>query len=453
MAFWLTVAQKVLGRKATKEVNRFFAAIKEPQKVQQELLFKMLKRNQYSEFGRDHHFSDIKTLEDFRKNVPISEYDYFAPYIEKIKKGEQNILFSDQQVLMFALTSGTSSARKFIPVTDESVEDYRRGWSLWGLGVFYHYPHLFPKPKITMVSDHEEFYTEGGIPCGSISGLTTQMQNFFFRMTYILPPESGKIKQSDAKYYLAWRLGVTRDVGMWISPNPSTHVKLARFGTEHAETLIKDLKEGTLTTEFDFPEIVRKAVRRKLKPNTKRAAELEQILNETGALRPRDVWPNLGMIGCWLGGSLQSYLQHFPDYFSEKTAIRDIGLVASENRMTIPKEDNTPGGVLDITTAYYEFIPVDEIESADPTVLEAHELEEGGEYYIIMTAPNGLYRYHICDVVKCLEFFEKTPVLAFLNKGSHISNLTGEKLSEYQVASSVHDALKELKFKLSGFAL
>ncbi|QDU81204.1 GH3 auxin-responsive promoter [Polystyrenella longa] len=453
MSLWLTLVQKVLGRKANKEVNRFFAAIKEPQKIQQELLFSLLKRNRNSEFGQEHHFSEINSIEEFRKRVPISEYDYFAPYIDKIKKGEKNILFSDQQVLMFALTSGTSSSRKFIPVTDESVDDYRRGWSLWGLGVFYHYPHLFPKPKITMVSDHEEFYSEGGIPCGSISGLTTQMQNPFFRMTYVLPPESGKIKQSDAKYYLAWRLGVSRDVGMWISPNPSTHVKLARFGTEHAQTLIKDLYEGTLTTEFEFPDVVRKAVRRKLKPNPKRAAELEQILEETGALRPRDIWPNLGMIGCWLGGSLQSYLQHFPDYFSDKTAIRDIGLVASENRMTIPKEDDTPGGVLDITTGYYEFIPVAEIDSDEPTVLEAHELEKEGEYYIIMTTPNGLYRYHICDVVKCIGFFEKTPEIAFLNKGSNISNLTGEKLSEYQVASSVSAALKHLELKLAGYGL
>ncbi|MEZ6047559.1 MAG: GH3 auxin-responsive promoter family protein [Planctomycetaceae bacterium] len=377
----------------------------------------------------------------------------FAPYIEKIKRGEQDILFNDQQVLMFALTSGTSSARKFIPVTDESVDAYRRGWSLWGLGVFYHYPHLFSKPKITMVSDHEEFYTEAGIPCGSISGLTTQMQNPFFRLTYVLPPVSGKIKQSDAKYYLAWRLGVNRDVGMWISPNPSTHVKLAKFGTNHAETLIQDLKEGTLTTKFDYPDAVRKAVKRQLKAKPKRAAELEKIFARTGALLPKDVWPNLGMIGCWLGGSLQSYLHHFPDYFSKKTAVRDIGLVASENRMTIPKEDNTPGGVLDITMAYYEFIPVAEIDSPNPTVFEAHELKRGEDYYILMTTPNGLYRYHICDVVKCLEFFEKTPVLAFLNKGSSISNLTGEKLSEYQVASSVDAAQKKHQLKLSGFAL
>ena len=106
----------------------------------------------------------------------------------------------------------------------------------------------------------------------------------------------------------------------------------------------------------------------------------------------------------------------------------DIGLVASEVRMTIPIEDSTPGGILEITSSFFEFLPVEESGSEQPTVLESHELEEGRDYYILLTTSSGFYRYNIYDVVRCVGWHEKTPVLAFLNKGSNFSNLTGEKL-------------------------
>src|SRR5262249_15520009 len=134
-------------------------------------------------------------------------------------------------------------------------------------------------------------------------------------------------------------------------------------------------------------------------------------------------------------------------------AVRDIGLVASEGRMTIPVENNTPGGILEITSSFFEFIPVDEIDSPCPAVLESHELVEGKDYYILLTTSSGLYRYNIFDVVRCVGWRERTPLLAFLNKGNNFSNLTGEKISEYQVAKSVESALVRLDHRLTAFSL
>ena len=123
-------------------------------------------------------------------------------------------------------------------------------------------------------------------------------------------------------------------------------------------------------------------------------------------------------------------MRNLPEYFGE-VAVRDIGLISSESRMTIPKADGPASGCLDLTVAFFEFIPVDELESYWPTVLKCHELEEGQDYYILMTTNNGLYRCNIFDVVRCTGWFERTPLLQFLYKGSHISNVTGEKLSEH----------------------
>ena len=130
------------------------------------------------------------------------------------------------------------------------------------------------------------------------------------------------------------------------------------------------------------------------------------------------------------------YLRQLPQYYGDPP-VRDLGLLASEGRMTIPLEDGTPSGVLDIWSHYFEFIPEGEIDSPQPTVLGAHELAEGKSYYIVPTTAYGLYRYHISDLVRVTGFFGRTPLVEFLGKGHRFANLTGEKLSEYHVTQAM----------------
>jgi hypothetical protein len=108
--------------------------------------------------------------------------------------------------------------------------------------------------------------------------------------------------------------------------------------------------------------------------------------------------------------------------------------------MTLPLEDNSSAGILEVQTHFFEFIPVGESESTQPVVLEAHELEEGREYFILLTTSSGLYRYNIQDVVRCAGFYGTTPILEFRHKGAHISSITGEKIAESQVVESVRTA-------------
>lgn len=447
--WWMGKAAQFHGRRTK---ARFRQLADRPMEVQRAHLFAQLKREAPTAFGRDHGFASIHSIADYRRQVPIANYDYYEPYIERVKLGETEAMFHRQKVLMFALTSGTTHSRKFVPVTQRYLDDYRRGWLLWGLHVFEDHRHLWFKTMIQLASDWDEFRTPAGIPCGSISGFTAQVQKLVVRRTYCLPPAAAKIKDVHAKYYLAWRLGLVRDVGLLISANPSTMVALARFGDEHKDDLIRDIAEGTIHPDFPVPEAVWQAEHKRLLPNPARAKALEGIVGRTGHLRPKDVWPNLGMLGNWTGGSVGAYLRHYPEYFGTPS-IRDIGLIASEGRMTIPIENNTPGGILELTSSYFEFVPVDEIHSPQPTVLESHELEEGRDYYILLTTSSGFYRYNIYDVVRCIGWHGRTPILAFLNKGSQIANITGEKVSEYQAARSVERSLARLEMRLTAFCL
>lgn len=443
---------RILDKKARRLGAEFSAAAERPEDVQLRLLRSILHRERRTGFGADHHFRDVRSVADYRRNVPVASYGYLQPYLTRVYDGETSALFDRQKVLMFAMTSGTSAVRKLIPVTKRFVDTHRKGWLLWALATYEGRQHLIFRPKFNFSGDDSEFCSPQGVPCGSISGFTARMQNPFVRRSYCLPLSSNKLKDTQAKYYLAWRTGLTRDVGSWMSPNPSTHLALARFGDAHKEQLIRDVRNGSITTEFGLPKNVLRDVRKRLKPDRRRARELEAIVRRTGHLYPKDAWPNLNLLACWLGGPLTAYLRFFPEYFGDVPK-RDLGLIASECRMTIPLEDDSPAGVLDLFGTFFEFIPVDEIDSRNPTVLLPHELEEGADYYVLLTTSSGLYRYDIQDVVRCVGWHGRTPLIEFLHKGKHFSNLTGEKISEIQVSQAADAACDRLRLRLASFAL
>ena len=199
------------------------------------------------------------------------------------------------------------------------------------------------------------------------------------------------------------------------------------------------------------------AVRGALQPAIRRrdrfrARELEQIAARTGTLYPQDIWPELSVLAVWMGGSASVYLPQLKQYYGSP-ALRDHGLNASEARMTMPLQDGTSAGIIEFVHHFFEFIPVAEHDSPNPVVLEAHELEEGQDYYILLTTSAGFYRYDIHDVVRCVGFEGEAPLLTFLNKGAHFSSITGEKLSEFQVVSAVRQGADDLQLEIGEFSV
>jgi hypothetical protein len=449
--------RKVVGRLAAIPVRRRLAAFERathhPQPVQEALLAEILAEHAATAFGRDHHFGQVRCAGDFRQNVPVAGYEYVEPYVRRVIAGDWQALLSGPRIHMFAMTSGTTASRKYIPVTDRYLADYRRGWNLWGLKTYRDHPEVRLRPIVQLSSDWQEFFTETGVPCGAVTGLTAQTQLPIIRWIYCVPGCVGKVKDPAAKYYLALRLSLPRRVGMIIAANPSTLVNLARAGDQEKEPLIRDIHDGTLSPRFDVRPEVRAALQRRLhKRHPQRARELEEIVRRTGTLYPKDYWPRDCVIGNWMGGSVGAYLRYFPRYYGA-TPVRDVGLIASEGRMTIPMKDGTPSGVLDISSHYFEFIPEEEADSAQPTVLGAHELQEGRTYYILLTTAFGLYRYNISDVVRCTGFQGATPLVEFLSKGAHFANLTGEKVSEYHVTGAMGEILRELDLSLTAYSV
>ena len=432
-----------------RQARRFLAQAAQPRQVQQRVLRELVALNAESRFGREHGFESVRMAGDLRRQVPIAGYDYYQPWIDEVRQGRTEALLGPRnRLLMFALTSGTTGDTKFLPVTRRFLADYRRGWRIWSIRAYGDHPRLFFQEMVQLTSDHDQFRTPGGHPCGNISGLVTAMQNPLVRTMFAVPHVASKIKSHPARYYTAMRFALAnRIVGMFTTANPSTLIQLARLADEHREEIIRDISDGTLSNRLDVPGTVRDALRRRLRRNPRRAQELEQVVERTGALYPRDCWPAMSLLAVWVGGSAAAYVPGLEQYYGQ-VPIRDHGLSASEGRMTIPLWDGRPDGVLDIASHYFEFIPEEEYGRNDPTVLECHELEEGRNYFILLTTSAGLYRYDIQDVVRCTGFYGRTPLLAFLNKGAHISSITGEKISEAQVVTAVGQATKALEVEL-----
>jgi hypothetical protein len=443
--------------RARRLARAFLAQTRRAADVQHELLLRRVAQHADSQFGRDHHFAEIRTPADFRRRVPIGGYDRHEPYIDRVRQGDLGALFGPgSEVLMFALTSGTTNRPKTIPVTRESLRDYREGWTIWGILAFDAHIEILRRglrPILQLASDWRDSVTPSGIPCGAITGLTAHMQNPLVRTTYCMPAVASRIKDIESKYYVALRFSCYRDVGTVIAANPSTILAMARLGDREKAVLIRDLADGTIDPRWDIPDEVRRTLRLRTAIRHRRAARrLERIAERTGRLLPKDYWPNLDFLSNWMGGTMKAYLRGYPEFFGE-APVRDVGLIASEGRMTIPIEDGTPAGLLDIRHHYFEFIPEDQADREQPETVEATELIEGRSYFIVLTTAGGLYRYNISDLVRCVGYRGSTPLIEFLNKGAHYSSLAGEKLSEHQVIAAVQAAQRTAGCALRSYLL
>jgi hypothetical protein len=434
-------------------LRRFVSNADRSRDIQRDTLLAKVKRNANSQFGRDHGFAEIRSVADFRARVPVMSYEDHRPYIDKVLNGDESALFAPgTKVLMFAMTSGTTGVPKRLPITTELFREYREGWQLWGTGVYGDYPKLLFRKTLQLTSDWQQYKAPCGLPCGQISGLAATTRPAIAESMFMPPAATARIHDASAKHYAALRFALASPkIGMVITANPSSLVEFARRANQDHESLIRDIHDGTLSCEVPAP--VRQDLARRIsKRRPERARHLEQLIDQHGKLLPKHAWPDLGVVAVWTGGSVGIFIPRLTELYGD-AAIRDHGLSASEGRMTIPLANGTPAGMLDYTHHFFEFIPIEEYDSPTPTVLEAHELEADRDYYILLTTSGGLYRYNIHDVVRCVGFQGQAPLLEFLNKGKNFANITGEKLSEYQVIRAAKRSFTDLSLPIDFFTV
>ncbi len=454
----MSVLQRVLrpvafvaGAHARSEARRFVEAQRHVRQTQDELLRRLIDSSRGSQFHADHSLGTVRTYEEFVRAVPLRDCESLRPYMDQVYNGHPEALFAPGTAIsMFAITSGTTGEPKHIPVTQEFMRAYRRGWNVWGVTALDAHRKTWLRKLVTLTSSCRESLSPTGIPCGAISGMLAETQKWVVKKMYPVPAATREIHDPVAKLYTALRASITHDVGMLTTANPSSLTRLAEVGQDHAERLIRDVHDGSYLPPGEVSSELRKHFH--FVPHPRVARRLDGLLKQHGRLLPRHYW-DLSLIGNWTGGTLGLYLPRVREFYGD-VPTRDIGLLASEGRMSVPISDSTPAGVAETISNFLEFIPSEQIESPRPAVLRVHELQEGQEYFIVLTNWAGLWRYSIDDRVRCVGFFEQTPLIEFLSKGLHTSSITGEKVTEHQVVQAMHLVAKELPsletFELQG---
>lgn len=431
-------------------LKRFARAIKDPETAQREKLRAILSGNAQTIFGREAGFGSIGDTEEYRRRVPISTYADFAPYIERMKGGEGNLLVS-APVQMFGVTSGSSASPKFIPVTRAFTLEHHLSHLAWLYGMLADHAGSTGH-ALSIVSPAREGLTAGGIPYGSSSGKQYRDQSIPIRAVHRVPYNVFECQSFPDKYYLILLHSLSADLRTVTSVNPSTLVMLGQMLEEQAEELLEDLRGGTLRHMPGLDQQQRELYARRLRPNPRVAQRLSEIRRAEGRLLPHHVWPNLRVINTWQGGNAPFYLQKVGRLWGENVPQRCLGLRATEGLFSVPLRDNTASGVLAVGSHFLEFIEgEDEPQPFTPTLL-AHELETGKRYRLIITTSGGLYRYDLGDIVEVTGRRENTPEIRFLHKAGGVLSITGEKICEDQVVEAMA-RVEQANFPMSGFSL
>jgi hypothetical protein len=434
-------------------LENFLHSLGDCEAVQRERLQRLVKPNESSEFGRRHGFSSIRSVADFQSAVPVCGYGDLRGAVERMLQGQPNVLTSEP-VRRFFMTSGSTAAPKYIPVTPSLIRDKARVFeTFWTLAREAH-PDAARGSFIFNFTDtgHEQ-RTTGGAVCSSESSFwNAHWRVASVKNTCPLPRGIMNIAETEARYYAIARIMLETDISVLMTLNPSTMAMLSSVIHRNADRLVEDIRFGTLSQTFSVPGEARACIAARCKRNEKRAKELERAFEDGPIASVNRVWSNMKLAVCWRSPMVRPYLDLLSPFLGT-TPQRDYVTMASEGVMAVPFEDEVSGGLLPIHTHFYEFIPEESAAAAAPDTLQAHELEVGQTYVVVLTTSAGLYRYNIGDVVRVRKFFGSTPVVEFLHRAGDTCSLTGEKLTQSQVAGAVRDVAEQLGLVFTAFTL
>lgn len=404
----------------------FLKACKNPEIEQEKILLSTVKKNRDSEFGKLHSFSKIKSINDFQRYVPISSYDGYNSFISRIMAGNRNVLCSED-IKYFALSSGSSSASKFIPYTASLKQEFSNSVNPWLYDLLRNFRGLKYGTQfwiITPVSSKLKV-PESKIPIGfeDDSDYFGKTGKNLIRSVMCLPDEINKISgNSNYFYLLAYFLLKDKNLRLISVWNPGLLISILKFIKENFKQLCTDIATGTIRLPNDEISEDRKIADSFVSKKTKRGKFLAS-LTEFKPAAVNAIWPKLEVISCWTDSWASVFIDEIKNLLPG-IQIQGKGLLATEGVVSIPlKKLKYP--LLSIKSHFYEFLNL-----ADKKVYLAHELKQNEKYEVILTAGGGFYRYQLNDIVEVKGYYKNTPLIKFISKSDIISDICGEKLNE-----------------------
>ena len=402
LAWWLSRAPGA---------RRFRAALRDPEGIQHRRLMRLVRRHAGTAFGREHGFGEIRSVADFQRRVPVVDYDAHQPWVERIRKGEEQVLTADP-VTHLVPTSGSSAAAKLIPFTAGLQREFGAAIAPWIFDLYRRRPALMAGPAYWSITPAVDLPDMGSVVPVGFGEDTEYLGGRWSRLvesTLAVPQSVARLRDANehrrATLVALLRARDLRLISVW---HPSWLGLLLQAMERDWDVLLGGI------------------------PEQARVAELEKC----GPDETLRIWPKLGLISCWADGpaavSLAALRQRFPG-----VPIQPKGLLATEAVVTIPIGDASP---LAAASHFFEFL------DDQGGIHLAGELAKGGEYSVVVTTGGGLYRYRLGDRVRVTGFVAATPALEFLGRDEGVSDLRGEKLSEGFVAGILPELFAEYRW-------
>lgn len=342
-------------------------------------------------FGRDHRFAEVRTPADFRQAVGVNDYEALKPYIERVMKGERDVLWKGLP-LYFCKTSGTTSGTKFIPLSRESMPNHINSARNALLSYIAETGKAgFVDGKMIFLQGSPELHhLDSGIPYGRLSGIVAHHVPGYLQRNRLPSMETNRIDD--------WETKLDAVVGETIGQN--------------------------MTLISGIPSWVQ--------------MYFERLLERSGKSDIRTLFPNFSLF-VYGGVNFAPYKARFDELIG--TSIPTVETYpASEGFIAYQDSQTEPGLRLTVNDGiWYEFIPADRYFDANPPRLSLDEVEVGVNYALVLNTNAGLWGYSIGDTVKFVSL--DPPRIVVTGRIKHFTSAFGEHVIAEEVERALTEAM------------
>jgi len=368
---------------------------------QENILNQLLKVGKGTEYGKSVRLDKVTNYEEFKRAIPIQDYEQMRPWINKIKEGKHNVLWKGKPIYL-AKTSGTTSGTKYIPITKDSIPNHintARNALLCYMAETGN--TRFADGKLIFLSGSPELERVGDIPTGRLSGIVNHHVPKYLRSNQMPSYETNCIED--------WETKLNKIVDETIKQDM---------------TLISGIPPWM---QMYFDELIKRS--------GKKVGEL---------------FPNFSVM-VQGGVNFEPYKAKLLESIGRKIDCIEL-FPASEGFFAFQDSQNAEGLLLNSNSGiYFEFIPAAEIYNDDPTRLSLKEVKVGENYAMIINSNAGLWGYNLGDTVK---FVSTDPYrLVVTGRTKHFISAFGEHVIGEEVEYSILKAAEEDHVQITEFTV
>jgi hypothetical protein len=393
-SFFATIFAQTIYRKTQAWATK-------PIETQQRVFKDLILQARNTQFGVDHHFDQIKTFEDFTKNVPIRDYEGLKAYVDKVVKGEENILWKGKP-LYFAKTSGTTSGAKYIPLTKESMPFHIEA----ARNAILHYIHEtgktdFVDGKMIFLQGSPILDEKNGVKLGRLSGI----------VAHFVP-----------KYLQKNRL-------------PSWETNCIEDWETKVNAIVEETFDQNMTVISGIPSWVQMYFEK---------------LHQKGGKPVGEIFKNFNLF-IYGGVNYEPYRAKFENLIGRKVDSIEL-FPASEGFFAYQDSQKEKGMLLLLNSGiFYEFIKSDEFFIENPKRHTIGEVELGVNYVLIISTNAGLWGYNIGDTV---QFTSLKPYRVIVSgRIKHYISAFGEHVIGKEVESALQEATIGTNIRINEFTV